>query len=108
MNSELFTYIWQYTIDTNLEAEFLDAYRPGGEWARLFSKDPGYIRTELLQSSSSKDQYMTVDYWVSESARDSFRVKYSQEFDELDQKCEKYTKDEVLIGDFYSIESTST
>lgn len=108
MSKGNFAYIWHYTIDPNLEPEFLKAYQPNGEWAFLFSRDPNYIKTELLQSSNSKDQYMTIDYWTSESARDSFRAKYRKEFDELDQKCELYTKSEVLVGDFFAIEATST
>ncbi len=108
MNKGYFAYIWQYTIYPHLEPEFLKAYQPNGEWACLFGRDPNYIRTELQQSSDSEDQYMTIDYWTSESARDAFRAKYCNEFDELDQKCESYTKSEVLVGDFLTIEASSS
>ena len=106
MNKELFTYIWQYTIHPELESEFLEAYQPDGEWACLFSRDPNYIKTELLQDSKNKAQYMTIDYWTSEAARDAFRSKYGREYDELDERCDSYTRSETLIGDFITIKAS--
>ena len=100
MASGLFVYIWQYTIDPEFESEFLAAYGSEGDWARFFSRDTNYIKTDLLEDSNHKDQYVTIDYWTSKSARDSFRAKYSSEFDEIDTRCETYTKKEVFIGDY--------
>jgi len=108
MNSGSFVYIWQYIIDLNFKTEFLTAYRADGDWVQLFSRDANYIKTELLQNSNHKDQYVTVDYWTSKSARDLFRVKYSQEFEELDKRCEIYTKIELFIGDYVIFESNTT
>ena len=100
MTHSNFAYIWQYSINLEREAEFLAAYRSDGDWAKLFSRDSDYIRTVLLQDSSGKNVYMTVDYWTSKSARDSFRVAFSEEFKELDERCEAYTVKEVFVGDF--------
>lgn len=95
-----FVYIWQYTVKPDLTAEFLGAYASDGEWAALFSKDGNYIKTDLLHDTERVDVYVTIDYWKSKKARDSFREKYSEEFEELDRRCEAYTISEVLIGDF--------
>jgi hypothetical protein len=100
MESELFAYVWQYTIDQQYEVEFLAAYRPDGDWSKLFLRDPEYIETKLLRDHNHRDRYMTVDYWTSKRARDSFREKFAVEFNEIDKRCEKYTHDEVLIGDY--------
>lgn len=108
MNPELFVYIWKYTIALDFESEFLSAYRIDGDWSELFSRDSNYIKTDLLQDSVHKDQYMTVDYWNSKSARDSFRSKYSKEFEELDRRCEAFTKKEVFIGDYVILHSSDT
>lgn len=107
MKSGSFAYIWQYTIDLSLESQFLAAYRPDGDWAKLFSRNANYIKTELLQDSNQKDQYVTVDYWTSKSDRDLFRVKYSEEFEELDERCETFTKKEVFIGDYTILKSSA-
>jgi hypothetical protein len=108
MTHSNFVYIWQYSIDLERESEFLAAYQSDGDWAKLFSRDPNYIRTELLQDSSKQDVYMTIDYWTSKSARDSFRETHSTEFANLDERCESYTVHEVLIGDFVINEAGAT
>lgn len=102
-----FAYVWRFTINPNLRTEFLAGYHPHGEWAQLFSLDPGYIKTELLQDDANPDQYVTVDYWASKSARDAFQVQYAKEFAELDLKCEAYTLYEEFIGDFILVEQTN-
>ena len=100
MEAEKFAYLWQYTIDPQYKAEFLAAYRPGGDWAKLFRRDSEYIETKLFQDFDRSDHYITVDYWTSKSARDSFREKFAVEFREIDERCENYTLTEALIGDY--------
>ena len=100
MNTGRFAYVWQYTIDQRYRDEFLAAYRPDGDWAKLFLRDSEYIKTKLFQDYDHSDRYMTVDYWTSKSARDLFREKFAVEFREIDERCESYTLDEVLIGDY--------
>ena len=98
-----FAYIWQYTIDPAHKQAFLAAYEPQGEWARLFSRDAAYIETVLLRDDKREDRYMTIDYWTSRSDRDAFRERYAIEFEELDGRCEAFTKEEQFIGDFQEI-----
>ena len=103
METERFAYVWRYTIDPQYRAEFLTAYRPGGDWAKLFLHDSEYIETKLFQDCDCSDRYMTVDYWTSKNARDSFRETFAVEFREIDERCESYTLDEFLIGDYVII-----
>ena len=100
MTSKHFAYIWQYKIQPDLRPEFLAAYCPGGEWTRLFARDPEYIETQLLQDAAASDQYLTIDYWKSQRARDAFRKTCASEFNALDEKCEAFTQSEIFIGDF--------
>ena len=100
MESARFTYIWRYTIRPERREAFLAAYRSAGDWARLFSRDPNYLGTDLLRNSSDPNEYLTIDYWTSASARDAFREQYAEDFAALDRECEDYTLDEALIGDF--------
>jgi len=106
MQTEQFAYVWQYTIRADRLSDFLAAYRPDGEWTKLFSRDPNYIRTELFHDSDRSDRYMTIDYWTSRTARDAFRENYAAEFSRLDEKCEQYTLSEVFIGDFVVLDRT--
>ena len=101
MTSEHFAYIWQYKIRPDSRSEFLAAYRSDGEWAQLFARDPEFVETKLLQDAVESDRYLTIDYWTSQRARDSFRETYASEFEALDEKCEAFTQNEIFVGDFF-------
>ncbi len=100
MASEPFIYIWTYEVRPERRAEFLSAYRPDGDWAELFRKDPDYYRTELFCDSQNPNRFMTLDFWRSRAARDAFRQRYAREFAALDEACEAFTISETNIGDF--------
>jgi len=108
MTGQSFVYIWQYTIKSGLESEFLSAYESDGDWAKLFSKDINYLKTDLLHCTEDSDVYVTIDYWTSKAARDSFREENSEAFKELDERCEAYTISEVFIGDFVINDARAT
>jgi heme-degrading monooxygenase HmoA len=99
MTSIRFAYIWQYVVDSH-RREFLDAYGAGGEWVKLFSRDPNYIETVLLRDANDEHRYITIDYWTSRSARDAFQNTYRDEFLELDKRCAEFTSKEGFLGDF--------
>ena len=98
--SERFVYIWQYTIRPTFRKEFLAAYEPGGEWSRLFSRDPSYIETLLLMDDNNPDRYVTIDFGTSRAARDLFRQRFADDYDRLDVRCEAFTTDEQFLGDY--------
>lgn len=103
MASERFAYIWRYTIDPRRRSEFLAAYDPRGEWAQLFSRDPSYIETVLLHDGEDENRYVTIDFWKTKVDRDSFRNRFSAEFDGLDHRCEAFTYEEQFLGDYFEV-----
>lgn len=106
MATKRFVYIWQYQINPAYRPDFLAAYSPKGEWAELFSRDPSYLGTSLLQDADDENRYATIDYCVSQSDRDSFRKRFSTEFADLDGRCEEFTLDEQFVGDFVEIDNS--
>jgi heme-degrading monooxygenase HmoA len=108
MASKRFAYIWRYKIEPSRRPAFLAAYNPNGEWAQLFSRDPSYIETVLLQDDEDRDRYVTIDYWKSKADRDSFRERNSIEFESLDSRCEAFTKEEQFFGDFLEVGESSS
>ena len=108
MESERFAYAWRFTINPAQRSAFLAAYNPKGEWAQLFSRDPSYIETLFLHDIEHENRYMTIDYWKSKVDRDSFRERYSVEFDSLDSRCEAFTREEKFLGDYLEIGDAST
>lgn len=107
MSSQHFAYFWEYTIDSSRQDDFLSAYAPGGEWAKLMSRHPGYISTSLFHDADDGNRYVTVDYWASKSDRDSFRSKFSVNYNLLDKKCEGFTVAELFIGDFLVVDGSA-
>jgi len=107
MTRQRFVYIWQYTVDPELRSEFLEAYRAGGAWTALFSRDSSYIETLLLQDDNDENIYVTIDYWKSRADRDAFRERYATEFSRLDSRCEAYTLEEQFLGDFNEVQESS-
>jgi hypothetical protein len=102
MKDAHFTYIWRYRVKADRRSEFLDAYRPGGEWTALFARDASYVDTKLMRDADCPDRYLTIDTWLSRSDCDAFRDRHAKEFDDLDRKCESFTEHEELIGNFES------
>ena len=100
MSAEHFAYIWEYTIDPDRRGEFLEAYRPGGDWTQLMSRHAGYLSTQLLGDVENSHRFVTVDYWTSKADRDEFRTQFRSEFDKLDEECEAFTVSETFLGDF--------
>ncbi len=100
MSGSGYTYIWEYRIEPQMEAAFLECYRPAGRWAELFSGAEGYQRTDLLQDLDDPTRYVTVDYWDSEEAFQAFNERFGAEFHELDGLCALLTVSESPMGRF--------
>jgi hypothetical protein len=98
-----YIYIWQYDVNSEHESDFVKAYNSGGEWVDLFRKAKGYIRTEFLRDASNPLRFITIDYWDSVESRNKFMDDFSQEFNDMDSKCEKYTSKEIKLGDYFQI-----
>lgn len=99
-----YAYVWEFRVGPERKAEFEAAYGPDGDWARLFRRAPGYLRTELLSDPERPGRYLTVDHWESRAACDAFRDRFRADFDELDARCEDLTESETKLGDFETVE----
>lgn len=98
-----FVYVWEYIVKKERKRDFERIYGSNGKWVHLFEKGVGYLGTELHRDISNNMRYVTVDYWVSKEAKDTFREQYAQEFAKLDQSCESLTERESFLGDFESL-----
>ena len=82
------------------EADFERTYGPDGDWARLFSRDVGYLGTELLADLNLPRRYLTIDRWVSPDAHREFSRRWTSEYEALDSRCESLTELETRLGSF--------
>lgn len=99
-----YVYLWEFVVAREHVRDFECAYGKDGEWAQLFRRAPGYLRTELIRDRANPNRYVTIDTWESESAYEAFRSEFSHEFVALDAKCAAWTTSEREIGRFTTLE----
>ena len=96
----MYVILWRFRPLEGRESEFELAYGPTGEWALLFRRDDGYLGTELLRRSGDSREYLTLDRWVSRTAYETFRSRFSSEYLRLDRLLEDLTEEETQLGAF--------
>jgi hypothetical protein len=96
----MYAYVWSYVVRPEYVGSFRAAYGPKGEWVQLFRRDREYLRTDLLSNHGDPTRFMTIDFWSSREAFQSFRVRYSDEFNALDDRLAELTVEELHLGDF--------
>jgi len=96
----MYIYIWKFHVKDGLEKDFEMAYGAQGKWEQLFRKNSEYIKTELLHDLQHHNQYLTIDYWTSKEACESFRSINRSEFNAIDEECEGLTENEEYIGEY--------
>jgi hypothetical protein len=92
--------VWEFQVKRECEAEFVEAYGPDGEWARLFRRSPEFLGVELLGSAGSSGRFFTLDHWGSESGLEVFLSAHATAYDVLDRRFGSLTVWERRIGGF--------
>lgn len=92
--------VWEFVAREGLVQEFERAYRPDGDWARLFRRAPGYLGTTLIRDLETPRRYLTVDRWVSRRAFEVFREVHAADYETLDRRLAVLTGGEHRVGIF--------
>lgn len=95
--------LWRYQVQPGRETDFVRAYRPDGDWARLFAASPGYLGTELLQPAPPDLDWVTIDRWVSASARQQFLADHAPAYRALDRRLAPLCSVNSGIGNFTTL-----
>jgi heme-degrading monooxygenase HmoA len=90
--------IWTFAAARGSEARFRAVYGPDGDWAQLFARAPGFVRTELLAEADGR--YATIDYWADAASFEAFRQAFAEDYARLDTACEALTAAETRVGLF--------
>jgi len=96
----MFLVLWEFEVKPGCEESFQNAYSPTGSWARLFQRDPHYRQTLLLRDPFRPRIYLTLDYWDSETAYQSFKALHRNSYDAMDLSCDDLTIHEQYLGSF--------
>jgi heme-degrading monooxygenase HmoA len=94
--------VWEFLVREGRQAAFEKAYGPDGDWARFFSRDVGYLGTELLADPDVPRRYLTIDRWVSREAHGDFSRRLKDEYEAFDQGFEGLTERETRLGSFHT------
>jgi hypothetical protein len=93
----MFVIVWRFT--TGDPEAFERHYGPGGTWAAFFRRDANFVRTDLLRG----DAYLTLDWWTSREAYESFRTTHAAEYAQIDFQCESVAGTEEKVGVFETV-----
>lgn len=103
MKPGAFAIVWRYEVAEQYRGDFERAYGPAGDWAQLFGRAEGYIRTDLMAGDGNG--YATIDHWRSEDDFHAFQARYAADYMALDERCEPWTISEERIGQFMMLEA---
>jgi heme-degrading monooxygenase HmoA len=101
----LFVRIWQFRVRPEQVYEFREVYGPNGLWAALFRREIGFHGTELLQSVSDSQVFVTIDTWESAEAWAAFLRAWGDDYAALDRRCSTLFISEGEIGNFESADA---
>jgi uncharacterized membrane-anchored protein YitT (DUF2179 family)/quinol monooxygenase YgiN len=88
---------WRFEVNPDHLDEFKKEYGPDGSWAKLFQRADGYLKTDLLPSTTNPIEFTTVDYWGSKEAFDKFKATYQEDYERLDKQFARLTTREERI-----------
>ena len=98
-----YVYVWAFIVSKSSVSEFEKCYGPNGDWANLFRKSTGYLKTQLFRDKTQPLRYLTIDHWQSEKEYSEFQSTFEAEYEELDRRYEALTTQETRIGTFTSV-----
>ena len=91
---------WEFRPRAGAEDRFEKAYRPNGIWASFFAQGKGFIATELNRDLKDARRYLTLDFWASKEAYETFHNQHKSEYHAIDAQCEALTEQETELGRF--------
>lgn len=90
--------IYRYQVHPSQARAFEHAYGPGGPWAELFRRYPGYRRTRLFRHKQHSDLYICIDVWESKADFDAFRSAEAGRYAQMSRDLRMLYVEELLLG----------
>jgi heme-degrading monooxygenase HmoA len=96
----MFVRIWQFRVPSEKADEFREVYGSAGAWATLFRREAGFLGTELLNSTTHPNIFVTIDRWISPEAWAAFLRAWGDEYAAMDRRCAELSVAQGEIGSF--------
>ncbi|HEX2251266.1 MAG TPA: antibiotic biosynthesis monooxygenase family protein [Gemmatimonadales bacterium] len=98
-----FIRIWQFRVASGRADEFREVYGPEGAWATLFSREQAFLGTDLFQSATDPELFITIDSWDSPEAWAAFLRTWGDDYAILDRRCDELIVSEREVGSFLEL-----
>jgi heme-degrading monooxygenase HmoA len=105
---DVYIRIWEFQAQAGREKEFEKIYGPEGDWVELFRKSKAFLRTEVYRDLETSGRYVTIDYFSSQAAFQSFLKEFRERYGSLDQLGETVCASEKRIGSFGNVHKTNS
>jgi heme-degrading monooxygenase HmoA len=92
--------LWEFEVQPDKIHDFVAAYKPTGDWAKLFALADGYEGTEFLASTDHENRFVTIDRWRSLDDFTRFQQQFGEQYRTLDRLLEGFTLSERKLGTF--------
>ena len=96
----MFLALWEFEVKRGSEKKFEEVYGADGAWAKLFLQDSQYRGTRLVKDVERERVYLTLDFWETREAYESFKKEHAAEYERIDKECEGMTDHERVVGEW--------
>ena len=101
----MYQIVWEYEVQSDRIAAFVELHGPTGGWSCLFGGAPGYRGTELYADTARPTHFVTLDRWTSAAALDAYLPTVQGDYARLDARGATPTVRERRLGAFESEET---
>ena len=101
----MFLVLWEFEVKPGCEERFERVYGPGGDWESLFRRDSNHAGTYLFRDVARPQVYLTGDYWVTQTAYETFLRREEAEYKRIDAAAENLTVAERHVGSYETVET---
>jgi heme-degrading monooxygenase HmoA len=93
-------FVWEFVVKKETQGQFELAYGPGGEWSKLFSRQPGFRGTTLMRDMDNPLRYLVIDLWDSSSLREEMLADQASEYSALEASFDEWVASKTELGIF--------
>lgn len=88
---------YRYRVHRDQARAFEEAYGPTGPWAKLFARQPGFVRTRLFRHKEDPGIYVTIDSWQTKRDYVTFKRTHAAEYRRLNEQFALLTLEQDVL-----------
>ncbi|MEZ5095415.1 MAG: hypothetical protein R2731_04475 [Nocardioides sp.] len=101
MSRTSFVRVWGFEVPVEHQSDFEATNGVFGDWERLFSRVPGYVRTRVFRdvavARDGTTSYVVVDEFADEKAWSEFEQTWGQDYQQTSSSLAHLAQREALL-----------